>query len=1683
MIAHFRFYRCGLPLLVAGGCLVFAQPGEQPPRGLHAGAAVVDISPDRYPVRVNGSFTERSADRLVDPLFARAVALDDGTTRLVLCVVDSCMVPRDLIDAAKEQASAATGIPLDHLLVSATHTHSAPAAMGCLGSRIDPEYAAMLPGKIAEAMVAATRNLQPARIGWTAFDDWDHTHNRRWIRRPDRLMNDPFGVPNVRAHMHPGHQSPDVTGPSGPVDPQLSLLAVETADGKPLALLANYSMHYQGSPMLSSDYFGRFAGHIGRLLGADDGFVGMMSQGTSGDLWSGDYSQPAKPALDYDAFGLEIATRVAAAYRTIEWRTAVPLAAAAMDLALDLRTPDESRLQWAREIAGGLGDALPQSFAEIYALEAIELHERQQIDVKLQALRVGDFGIAALPNEVFCLTGLKLKARSPFPLTMNITLANGADGYIPPPEQHALGGYTTWPARTAGLEVGAEPKITEALCGLLEQVSGKKRRTWQPVETSYAAALSASEPLAWWRLEEMDAERAVDEAGVHDAAIEPGVAVFLPGMGLSESPRSTPPSRAFHFAGGRLAAEVPLGDSYSISFWLWNGLPADARPVTGYAISRGTAGDEMAGEHFGIGGTHQPEAQGRLILYNGNGDGRLLAGKTPLASKVWHHVVLVREGGRVRVHLDGRAVPDLEGELPVTIDSPGFFIGGRADGFSNWEGKLDEVAIHARALAPAEIESLFDAAGMEPAVAFQPLPPDLGLASIHVPDGFRVELVACEPAVIDPVAIDWDLDGRLWVVEMADYPNGMADGKPGGRIRVLEDTDGDGRFEKSTLFADNLNFPTGLLTWRDGVIVTAAPDILFLRDTTGDGRADHTQVLISGLSEGNQQLRANGLRWGLDHRVYCAAGGHHGGHAADTVLRSHQDQQEVGIGSRDFSFDPDLGDVRPESGPSQFGRDRDDHGQWFGTQNSRALWHFVLADRYLRRNPYVPAPDPTQLVVGPLNAPVYPLSPAEKRFHSFENANHFTSACSGMIYRDELLWPRRENELDAFTCEPFHNLVQHNLLLRDGVSYRAERPPGEEAHDFFASTDRWCRPVMARTGPDGALWVVDMYRYMIEHPAWLPEEGRAETLPHYRLGEDKGRIYRIVPADTVPRDEPPPSRLKPLDLIAALDSPNGWCRDKAQMEFHWRWRGDAAGWPGFSENERDESLAALRNACESGNPLTRLHAFSTLVYSTGDSSAERLIPRLADSSPALRQLAMQAAEGIGDEAVIHAAAALAEDPVAAVRLQFAISAGEWQPRETVAAEVHATVGAALAKVAVRDHADPWLRAAVMSSAVPHFRGLAEGIAAAGGPAFESYAEDLVRLAVAMGEPGSLAAILRRSRPDDAAEFSAARLRRFARVLDLLQEKPALLAAATAGSGDLAAAMADAGDLAAFARGALQVAEASPALREAAAALLLRLAVEKEFAGEIVRSWLAPGEDQALQLAAVGLLAAIGDGEMPGALVNRLPMLTPATRDAAVDVLLSREAWSLALLEHVATTPETALDATRRARLMQHSSEDVRALAARVLAPDPAREAVLAAFRPALMLAGDPARGKVVFGARCIACHQSDQAGVGPDLKSVAGHPGEKLLTNIIDPSLDVQPGFSAFQATLRDGDEIYGILTSETGNSVTFKLPDGTSRLVLRSDLTALKSSGRSLMPDGLEAGLTHQEMADLIAWLQSGGG
>ncbi len=664
---------------------VAAAPAQQ----LRVGVAVVDISPQHFPAIVSGGFFERTADRLQDPLHARALVLDDGTLRLALVVVDNLMMSRKLLDQAKLTASRTTGIPVERMMVSATHSHCAPSVMGALGTGVDEPYAQRLPGWIAKAIQRAAAKLVPVRVGWAVVDDPQHTHCRRWIHRPDKIDLDPFGQRTVRAMMHPGYQNPAYIGPAGPVDTGLSLVAFQTSDGRPLAVLTNYSMHYFGWKPVSADYFGLFCEKLAAKIAPPSAPAPtvIMAQGTAGDLHWMDYSQP-KLNISMDTYCDQVAEVAAKAFRSIRYQPSATLAMAERKLVLRRRVADEKRLAWARQTVDALAGAKPKTKEQLYALEQVLIAAEPQRELKLQAIRIGELGITAIPCEVYGITGLKLKTQSPLTPTFNIELANGGEGYIPPPSQHKLGGYTTWAARTAALEVQAEPQIVETLLELLEQVAGRPRR--EPVDAAgtYATAVRAAKPVAYWRLEDFEGPTVRDAMGRHPARMAGGVAYYLEGPQNAGLARPGQINRAVHLAGGWMECpDLPASSGWTGELWFWNGLPNNLRPVTGCLFSRGTRRLEIGGSSGDA---------GRLVFTDGQ---RRTAGKTVVAPKTWNHLVVTRTADRLVVYLNGR-------EEFSTSTSPAprvpLRIGTCGQAESTFEGKIDEVAVYDRALTAAE---------------------------------------------------------------------------------------------------------------------------------------------------------------------------------------------------------------------------------------------------------------------------------------------------------------------------------------------------------------------------------------------------------------------------------------------------------------------------------------------------------------------------------------------------------------------------------------------------------------------------------------------------------------------------------------------------------------------------------------------------------------------------------------------------------------------------------------------------------------------------------------------------------------------------------------------------------------------------------------------------------------------
>src|SRR5436190_6393185 len=387
-----------------------------------------------------------------------------------------------------------------------------------------------------------------------------------------------------------------------------------------------------------------------------------------------------------------------------------------------------------------------------------------------------------------------------------------------------------------------------------------------------------------------------------------------------------------------------------------------------------------------------------------------------------------------------------------------------------------------------------------------PLSPKEALKSFKLQPGFRIDLVASEPDVMDPVAMAFDEDGRLYVAEMADYPLGP----PSGRIKLLEDTDGDGKIDRVSLFVDKVPYPTGVMPWRGGILVTAAPDILFFKDTDGDGKADVRQVIFTGFSEGNQQHRVNGLLFAYDNWIYGT-----NGDSGGTVRPGNADGPKVSISGRDYRFRSDFSGFEGVAGRGQFSNTFDDWGNRFINDNSNHIRHTVLPLKYLARNPYLAVASVEEGISDHgTSSVVFPTSKLQERPNDHFAAGHFTSACSVTIYRGASFGADVQG--NAFCCEPVHNLVHRDLLAPKGASFVAKR--AYEKEEFLTSTDNWSRPVNLCSGPDGALYVVDMYRMIIEHPQWIPLEMQKRV--DLRAGSDMGRIYRVSAEGAPPAARP-----------------------------------------------------------------------------------------------------------------------------------------------------------------------------------------------------------------------------------------------------------------------------------------------------------------------------------------------------------------------------------------------------------------------------------------------------------------------------------------------------------------------------------------------------------------------------------
>ncbi|HQU42795.1 MAG TPA: c-type cytochrome [Pirellulales bacterium] len=1002
-----------------------------------------------------------------------------------------------------------------------------------------------------------------------------------------------------------------------------------------------------------------------------------------------------------------------------------------------------------------------------------------------------------------------------------------------------------------------------------------------------------------------------------------------------------------------------------------------------------------------------------------------------------------------------------------------------------------------RYLAACFILAMFQPAasrGDEPLPRTPPLEPAAALKSFETRPGFEMQLIAAEPLVTDPVAMVYDENGLAYVAEMSDYPytDKTTDkpfvertmDRPIGRVRILEDTDADGDFDRGTIFAEAFSWPTGLALWKGGVFVAATPDIWYLKDTDGDHRADVRQKVFTGFRKFNVQAVMNNLVWGLDHRIY-GAGSSNGGQIRPA---DRPDAKPWLLARNDFRFDPrhcgsGASGFELISGGARFGNTFDDWGNRFICNIRNPVEHVVLPGRYLARNPYLPVVSALHDAAESGDAlPVYRISPPEawrvvRAARMVAEANpatprsetnaegYFTSSSGLTIYRGAA-YPR-EFYGNALLGEVAGNLVHRQVLSPDGVTFRAGR--GDDHTEFVRSRDNWFRPVNYVNAPDGTLHILDMYRETIEHPWSIPDDIKAEL--DLESGRDRGRIYRLAPVGFQPPAPPKLGEASDAELVSQLENPNSWWRETAQRLLF--------------ERQPHEAVPPLRKLLkESKNPLARLHALWSLEGLSALSDDD-LALALADAASGVREHAVRIAEPRLPQAppLAERVIELADDDEIRVRFQVAFTLGELI-RSPADEDVRARASVALATIARRDGADLWVRTAVLSSANESAARLLLELLADKDFVMGSEAPPLVRdLATVLGA---------RNKPAEIAPVMEAFAKLGPKAAGVASPLIVGLGNGLKRSGKKLADVVPAGSASAhrihhlYESAQTLAADSTAASDPRLAAIELLATADFSRSRETLAALLAPREPQSLQMAAIRALSGYADAEVAPLLLKNYSALTPGVRGEVIQALLARADRIGPLLDAVEArrVPSADIPPARRTLLVQHGDAAIRTRAGRLLAADTKRRNVaLAEYQSALKLSADLGRGQAVFQRECQACHRLGERGhnVGPNLLSVRNRTPAEVLANVLDPNREVAPNFQEYIVLLDEGRTITGIISEETATSVTLRRAEGIAETVLRQNIEEISGTGRSLMPEGFEKKIAPQEMADLVAYLLRG--
>ena len=966
-----------------------------------------------------------------------------------------------------------------------------------------------------------------------------------------------------------------------------------------------------------------------------------------------------------------------------------------------------------------------------------------------------------------------------------------------------------------------------------------------------------------------------------------------------------------------------------------------------------------------------------------------------------------------------------------------------------------------------------------------PLAPALALKSFRVEPGVRIELVAAEPLAVSPVACAFDAKGRLFVAENRGYPTGPKPGEgPLGRIAMLEDVDGDGRMDRRTDYALGLTFPNGVMPWKGGLIVTCAPEVLWLRDNDGDGKADERHVLFTGFStQGSTQLRVSHPTLSLDNWIYLTSGLTGG----SVTSPDHPKHAPVTLGRTDFRFRSDGSSFEAADGGAQFGLTFDDFGRRFICYNRVQVQHVVIDSSVLRRNPHLAFSEtvqdcPAEMVAEPLkghgaSARLFPISRNVTTADS--HAGTFTAACAVTVFRGTGLPDRFRG--DVFSCDPTGNLVHADRLDPAGVTFAAR--PTRAGAEFLASTDNWFRPVFLTPGPDGALYVCDMYRGTIEHPDYLPIEIRKRT--DFEGGKTMGRIWRLV------RDDAKPDDLKRLRLVnlagaavpelcSTLLERDGWRRETAHRLLLEGRELSAAG---------PLSTIAADPASPPAAVVLALWLLETFEKLTDDEVRHGL----KSAAPEVREQALRLAESRLEHEPKWLPAVLARANDANPRVRFQAAIALYAAART-GADARLTASA-LARIAALDGADRWLRAAVFSSLEAReklFLGSLRELASRPGGLPPELLTEHGRLLAASATRKDWGALIHEiTRQAEGPSFTvndqAALLTGLAEAVrgKLDPAGAADVLSALAGD-DHAAAGSMAAVVAAMTTAALD-SGASPNTRREAVGLLGCVAFDRT--GAVLLRLLDPSQPAGLRVSAVRALGAQRDPRVSSALLapERFAAYTPALRDEVLSALLSQTRLIPGVLTAVeeGRVPAGAIDVLRRRQLSQHADPTIRKRAETIfgaVAGDRAK--VYDSYKDVVAVKADAANGKLVFKRECASCHRLDQDGfaVGPDLFGVRNQTKEAILLHVLAPDQEITQGFASYTVATKDGRVLTGLIASETPTSITLRQPLGKEDTLLRDDIEQISAGKQSLMPQGIEKTVSRREFADLLSYLKGEG-